>query len=470
MPQAGAGHDMLSSVQGRSWLIVAAVVAVYASAFTGAFQFDDYDVIVDNGAVHSFSAWASGLVHGIRPLLKLSYTLNWTSGWGLFGFHLFNTAIHAGNCILVFILSRRLLSRFSLPETGRETAAFGAALLFAVHPVQTEAVTYICGRSMSLMALFYFGSMLAYDHGIETGRKSFYYLLSPLLFLAAVAVKETAITLPLALVLWQLSGKPAPGRELFRNLLVHIAVLGMSVLAPLAHPGYRTLLMDGLAARAIGVNLLSQVTALSYLLSRFVMIHRLNIDPDLPFAPGWTPVIAVQALVLLLLVIAALVLFRKRTWLGFGLLWFFLHLLPTNSLIPRLDLANERHLYIAGWGAYIALAAEVSLLLKRGNAGSRAVTAAVALLFLTLGAGTIQRNTVYRSEVSFWEDAVKKTPSNARAHNNLGYAYFESGRRQEAATEYGKAIRLRPGYERAGENLRSLLALENEGSASGKGN
>jgi hypothetical protein len=469
MHRAEPDYNGMNGSRVRSWLIVAAVFCVYASSFKGTFQFDDYNVIADNQAVHSFSAWASGLAQGIRPLLKLSYTLNWTSGWGLFGFHLFNIAVHAANSLLVFFLSRKLFSTFSLSETSRETAAFGAALLFAVHPALTEAVTYISGRSMSLMALFYFGSLLAYDRGIESGRKFLFFLLSPILFLAALAVRETAITLPFALLLWQLTVTPTRGKALFRNLTVHFALLGMIVVALLVHPGYRELLMYSLGTRAMGENLLSQITAMTYLLSRLVLVHRLSVDPGLPIASGWGPMIAVQALALLSLVVAGFVLFRKRPWLGFGLLWFFLHLLPTNSLLPRLDLANERHLYIASWGIFAAFSAEIALIAGRGAAFRRAITTAAVLVFLTLGAFTIMRNNVYESEVSFWEDAVRKVPDNARAHNNLGYAYFASGRRQEAAAEYREAIRLRPGYDRANENLRSLLALENQRTSFEKG-
>ncbi len=459
---------MRNTARNRPWLVAVSVFAAYLTAFKGTFQFDDYNVIVDNESVHSFAAWASGAAQGIRPLLKLSYTLNWVSGWGLFGFHLFNVSIHAANSLLVYVLGRRLLGRLSVPDESREPAAFGAALLFALHPLQTEAVTYICGRSVSLMALFYFGSMLAYVHGVERGKRFFYWFLSPLLFLGALAVRETALTLPFALLLWELMPGQREGRRLFRNLAMHAAILGILAFVLLVHPGYRDLLGDSLATRGAGLNLLNQVTALAYLLSRFVFINRLNADPDLPLSTAGNPLLLSGAFVLIMLVIAGLVLLRKRPWLGFGMLWFFLHLVPTNSFVPRLDLANERHLYIAGWGLFMAVSAEVCLIGARNEFRFRAITSAVSLVLLVLGASTAMRNQVYWSEASFWEDAVTKGPDNARAHNNLGYAYFESGRRQDAAAEYREAIRLRPGYDRAEKNLRSLLVFESKQAPSGK--
>lgn len=145
-------------------LLAGTVAVVYLNSFRGVFQFDDYNVIVDNGGVHAWGAFLAGLPRGIRPLLKLTYTLNWTSGLGLFGFHLVNVGLHAANAVMLFFLA----SRIGGPSISR-FAALLPALLFAVHPVQTEAVTYISGRSVSLMAFFYLGSLLAYLGGGSGG-------------------------------------------------------------------------------------------------------------------------------------------------------------------------------------------------------------------------------------------------------------------------------------------------------------
>ena len=128
-------------------LLVGTVVVFYLNSFRGVFQFDDYNVIVDNAGVHTWGAFLAGLPRGIRPLLKFTYTLNWTSGLGLFGFHLVNVGLHAANAVLLFLLA----SRVGGPSVSR-FAALLPALLFAAHPVQTEAVTYVSGRSVALMA------------------------------------------------------------------------------------------------------------------------------------------------------------------------------------------------------------------------------------------------------------------------------------------------------------------------------
>lgn len=442
---------------GRYGLLMTAVIAAYLNALWGSFQFDDYNVIVDNPEVHTFSAWLSGLSQGIRPLLKLTYLLNWTRGGDVFGFHVFNVSVHAANTVLIYLLSRRFFGhRLSIPQ-DLEHAALLTALLFALHPVQTEAVTYISGRSMSLMAMFYLGSMLAYVRGVEERRTFYQYVLSPLLFAAAAAVRETAVTLPCAIVLWEAAGVESISlRVLVRKQLVHWGMLACLLLLLIVHPTYSDLLEFSLQTRDAGVNLLNQVNGIFYLLSRFVLFHQLNIDPSIPFISAWNPVLIVESAVLVTLLISGIATLRHRPWLGFGLLWFFLQLLPTNSIIPRLDIANERHLYLASWGMALAFSGEFMRVRATRFVDTRKFKVAAAALIIVLAVFTVMRNHVYRSEVSLWEDTVEKSPLNARAHNNLGFAYANIGCPLEALVEYKEALKLRPGYKTAKENLGAL--------------
>lgn len=446
-------------------LLLAAVGLTFLNAFRGDFQFDDYNVIVDNRVVHAWTAWWDDLPHGIRPLLKASYTLNWTSGLGLFGFHLFNLMVHAGNVLLVYALSRTFLQgRSGVPSELAARAAVLIALLFALHPVQTEAVTYISGRSTSLMALCYLASLWTYVRGIETRNSWRLYGLSPLLFLCALAAKEVAVTLPVALVLWECTGTKERvswtlmlQRQVFHWLLLFVALATL-----LVHPGYESLLAFGFLQRSLAENLLTQVHGVAYLLSRLVLVQHLNIDPDLPVLTRWTAEVMLEAVALLSLLALGFASLRRRPWLSFGIIWFFLHLLPTNSLVPRLDVANERQLYLAGWGLYLACGAAAMLWWERAGIENRTQPARAAFTVLTfalmvvLMTATIARNDVYRNEVALWEDTTAKAPQKARAFNNLGYAYFLAGRHDEARKAYEAALRLNPRFELAGNNLAAL--------------
>ncbi|MBI5906258.1 MAG: tetratricopeptide repeat protein [Deltaproteobacteria bacterium] len=437
-------------------LLPGAVALVYANAFRGGFQFDDYNVIVGNPAVHSWGAFLADLPHGIRPLLKLTYTLNWTSGGGIFGFHLLNAALHAANAVLLFRVARLL----SAPAVSGFAALF-AALLFAVHPVQTEAVTYISGRSVSLMSFFYLGSVLAWLRGRERGSVFLLRGASPLLFLLAMLSKEVALTLPFALLLLE-TARGTAWRDALRAQSVHWGLLLLLAGLLLAHPGYGRLLESCFDIRGVPANLMTQIHGIAYLLSRLVSPHALNIDPDLPVFERVTPFVAGEAVFLGVLFSAGIAGLGRRSAAGFGILWFFLHLVPTNSFVPRLDVANERQLYLASWGLFLALGAGADRIRER--AGLLPVAAVAASLAIALGILTISRNGVYRSEIALWEDTAGKSPGKARAHNNLGYAYELAGRFGDAEASYLRAMSIDPGYVRARENLARLALRRNRRS------
>lgn len=430
-------------------LLLAAVALAYLNAFRGDFQFDDYNVIVLNDAVHSVGGWLDSMP-GIRPLLKLSYALSWSAGWGAPGFHLVNIACHAASALLVLQLAARWAD-----EPGRRPAAGAipllAALLFALHPAQTEAVTYVSGRSVSLMAVCYLGSLLAYLRGREQGSRLLAHGLSPALFAAALLVKETAWTLPLALWLW-LSLRPGAGwRREFGRLRYHWGALGLVALAFLALPGYRRLLAVSLASRSLAAQLLTQIGGQFYLLTEPLLLLRTNIDPDLPVRTALDVELLVNGAILLALVAAGATQVVRRPWLGLGILWCFLHLLPTNGLLPRLDVANDRQLYLALIGPAVIAATVVR---RIPRAGFR--TAAAVCLVLVLTGATIRRNHAYRSEAALWEATAARSPDKARVWNNLGFAYQVAGETDAARRAYLRALTIQPDHPRARTNLEAL--------------
>jgi tetratricopeptide (TPR) repeat protein len=432
-----------------SAILAIAVLLAYFNALGGVFQFDDYNVIVNNPAVHSLPAWLDSMP-GIRPLLKLSYALDWTIHGAPFGFHLFNVFVHAVNSVLVYKLLRALCP----PRIEGGWAPLAAALLFALHPVHTEAVTYVSGRSVSLMALFYLCSVLAWLRAERDGALPAWRALSAGLFGAALLVKESAVTLPLALLL--IDAVRAPQRLVLRHALWrqrwHGGVLAIALIAVSASPTYRHLLDVSLGARGIFENVLTQVNAIGYLAGQLVLPWRMNIDPDLPVLSRVTLPILLQSASMAIIALAGLRNVGRHPRLSFAVLWFFLHLLPTNSLLPRLDVANDRQLYLASAGVFFAVGIGVENLMHQANR-RRFVGAVAVLVLLGLGIATVQRNQVYGSQVAFWEAALEKSPGKPRVANNLGYAYQQAGRLAEAKLAYQQAIELDPGYWKARINL-----------------
>ncbi len=181
---------------------------------------------------------------------------------------------------------------------------------------------------------------------------------------------------------------------------------------------------------------------MSYLVLRLLSLHGYNIDPALPTLTQWTPALAFQAVLFAMLLLLGLANLRARPWIAFGILWFFLQLAPTNSIVPRLDVANDRQLYLASWGLFLALAVQLGISWKPATP-----------LLIAFAAASIVRQLDYRSEIVLWESSVAAAPWNARAHNNLGYAYQLAGRVQEARREYESALVFDPRHGKARLNL-----------------
>ncbi|HUX91439.1 MAG TPA: tetratricopeptide repeat protein [Gallionellaceae bacterium] len=433
-------------------LLLCAVCITYANSFWGAFQFDDFNVIVNNPRIHSWSAWWQDLQHGIRPLLKFTYTADWAIGLGVAGFHLTNVLIHLGNTWLVWLLARRFVANH--PALNAQSVLplsvpFLAALLFAVHPAHSEAVTYICGRSSALMTLFYLAGMLLYVEGKAQGNKIYLHLLTPLCMLLALGVKETAVTYPFALLLWELHSGGSL-KSAWRKQWSSWLLLAAGALFFLLHDGYLAQMETSAALNSLQGNLATQTMAFAWLLRQWLFPLWLNIDSDLPvlhdFA-GLLPHFAVLAIFILLIILS----FMKRPWLSFALAWALLQLFPLYLFLPRIDVANERQLYLVSWPLALALAAELSLLLT-----PKIFRLSIALLLVALASLTVLRNQDYRSEISLWEATVQRSPDKARVQNNLGYAYMHAGRAEEAQTAFTIALQLDPNYYQARYNLLRL--------------
>jgi hypothetical protein len=409
-------------------LIVGAITAVYANALPASFQFDDWNVIVDEPRVQGLAAWWQSMP-GIRPLLKLSYALNYAISTGPLGYRTVNIVIHAANACLIFALLAKRSTRF---------ASLTTAMIFALHPVQTEAVTYVMGRSTSLSTLLVLASLATAS------------FMAPTFFASALLVKETAVMAVVAKWQQQRAERAASrwGAPAF------LAVLASCALLALTSARYRHLLSVSFDTRGIGTNLLSQANGVFYLMGQLVRIDRLNVDPYLPVIASWTWSVALEAACIVSLIAGGVALLKRHPAVGLGILWFFLWLLPTNSIVPRLDVANDRQLYLAMAGPAWLLAYGLAKAAARWGAAVPAAT--VTLLCIALGVATHVRNRVYADELTFWTDVVSKAPINPRAHNNLGYALALRHRDDEAAREFRRSLELDPSYFKAAINLKFL--------------
>jgi hypothetical protein len=368
------------------------------------------------------------------------------------GFHVFNLLVHLVNAGLVYALAKNFCER-CVPQRDSHWIAFATALMFALHPVHTEAVTYVSGRSSSLMTMFYLAALWTYARGTQERKSESLRLASLCLFALALAVKESAMMFPFALLAWEWVCR-TPWRTVASRQWPYWILAGAAALALVMNPGYSALMWNSVHLRSLGDSFLTQLAGATVLLGKLLWPAALNIDPDLPTVKGAGAVLTHVAGLLLLLAIA----WRSRAtrpWISLGLMWAAVHLLLLNTVFPRVDGVNERQLYWADWGLFLMVAAEIEIWLNRPMA-----RASVALLACVLLAVTIARNEVYRSEISLWEDTVSKSRNKARAYNNLGYAYSLAGRDDDAGNAYREALRLDPDYGKAANNLSRLRAGE----------
>jgi tetratricopeptide (TPR) repeat protein len=288
-------------------------------------------------------------------------------------------------------------------------------------------------------------------------------------FVLALLSKEAAVTLPCALLLWHIvfrQGAPDHRSYSWRLHLPFWAVLLLGLGFAWSHPRYAYLAHLRLEIRPIYENLLTQVNAVAYALSLFFLPTRLNFDHDLAvfhsFFQWPTPL---SLLLLGGLMAAAVWSLRRAPFFSFGILWFFIQILPTNSVVPRYDILSERNLYLPSLGIFLSVVAlsvhlAPKLTISSPTLAPAVIKAASLLVIAGLFVSTVSRNRIYRDQLTFWADAVRKSPQKARTHNNLGYAYFLAGDLDSAMEEFRTALSLNRDLVSAQQNLLDVWRLK----------
>jgi len=454
-------------------LIAAATALAYSNTFDASFQFDDFPNIVENPGLHDLrNLWPPT---GQRWLGFLSFALNYHFGrLEVFGYHLVNLVIHVCNGLLVFWLSAITLRTPAVRDAEAGPLVRGylplvAGVLFAVHPIETQAVTYIVQRFASLATLFFLLSLTLYARArlsMDAGhpskaRTACLYCLSVLAAAGAMKTKEISFTLPFV----------AAGYELLffrsgRRLLLLVPHAATALLIPFGLAAQGNGLADaigeagkplaGTAAISRSVYLLTQSRVVVTYLRLLLLPVDQNVDYDFRLSSSLAEPSVLFALAILLAVAASAVLFLKRArrmnraagaLVFFGIAWFFVTLSVESSVIPIGDVIFEHRVYLPSAGFAVALGTALLLAVQRLRLGvALPVQAAVALLITAgpLGVATYARNLVWKDGVTLWSDVVAKSPGKARPHMSLGAAYWAKGRVDDAIRESSEAIRLNP--------------------------
>ena len=512
-------------------VLVAAVFAAYANSLSGPFVYDDKDSIVNNLTLRHLwpltdvlAPLPGGLTVSGRPVLNLSLALNYAlGGLDVRGYHAVNILIHALAGLTLFGLVRRILCLWpgkgpstvgrvipnppnqppsdrdrrvtdnapdlarpftDIPVADAALIAFTVAALWALHPMQTEAITYLVQRAESLMGLFYLLTLYCFvraagdakDQGTQGPRDqettavqsplvpwSFgplvrrpwvWYALSVAACLLGMATKENMVSAPALVLILDRTFMAGSFAAVWRQRRRYYAAL-LATWVLLAG-----LLVSTGGNRGGSAGLGVDITWWAYVLTQFPALGhylRLSLWPaPLVFDYGtfWIGSLAEvwpQACVAAALVVGTLYGLWRKPALGLAGAWFCAQLAPT-SLVPGMTQRIVEH------RMYLALAALAALGVAAvwQSAGRRGLAAFCALA-AGLGVLTSQRNGDYRSEVSIWADTAAKRPANAGAHSSLGAALADAGRTAEAIREDEIALRLRPNFIAARNNLGTAL-------------
>jgi Flp pilus assembly protein TadD len=454
-------------------LLVAAGAAAFANSLSNPFLFDDTGSIVDNPTIRNLSVatWKGPVQSATagRPVVNFSLALNYALG-GLApsGYHLWNLAVHLLCGLLLFGIVRRTLERLETPaaplptprrrpppgrgldkdiQGGSPTSswlAFACALLWLVHPLQSEVIDYVTQRTESMMGLFYLLSLYAAIRGWTA------------IAIAACALgmltKESMVTAPVMVLLYDVvfvgGSLRRALRERWRRYAGLAATWAVLFMITATGPRWRS------AGFSSGVSawtyLLNQPPVIVDYLRRTFWPTGLLLDYGVPHPITLTASLPAAAVLVALAAVTLLAWLRRRELAYLGV-WFFVTLAPTSSFVPiATEVGAERRMYLP-------LAAVVTLVVVAVHAGARrmasrrqsagesrpsqrvalgAVLAVAAGVLITV---TIRRNQDYTSGTRIWETVVEQRP-HGRAHYNLGLSLMEEGRRAEALAQYQVAV------------------------------
>lgn len=462
-------------------LLTVLVCVLYGSTLFHSFHYDDIPSILEKPWIRGLDKIPDLLTQwNIRPVLVFSFNINHAiSGFNVWSYHVVNILLHLGVVFLVYRLAFQILK--FLERCGKKPPAlwspipYLAAVIFAVHPLATQSVTYISSRSSLLATLFYLATIILFFKAFDATRKKegepyrWTFIAAGLCLLLGALSKEIIVSIPAILFLYHYyfySG------ETFRKWITcayaPILLVGMPIVIFIV---WRVFSQGGILPT--GETYLSGATY--FLTQSFVipfeyfwkMLFPINqsIDVNFPIRSDWG-VLANYAgfLALGIFVVALCRVTSVSRVAGFGLVWMLITILPTSSFVPLHDVAVEHRTYLPLVGYALFLAATLhglaKLLLQKRMLCHCTQILTVAII-VCYGLLLVNRNAVWKNEITLWSDAKEKAPGLVRPYNNLGQAYDQRREYLKAIREFEAALKIQPNY---------VFALSNLGNVYGKMN
>jgi tetratricopeptide (TPR) repeat protein len=459
------------------FLLIFGLIA-YEKSFFASFFLDDNIRILQNEAILDIGNLKRIFAYcPERFFTYLTLAVNYRiGGHDPFSYHVFNFFIHFTAAVFLYLLARDIWSTPALQDKQldlpKSAAGFAVAAIFFLHPLQTQSVTYVIQRAESLAGMFYLATLYFYVRArLEktSGATLRYGILTGLAALGAVFSKETAVTLPAMIGVFEVFLFNTSIKDLLRNkiflvLLLPAALVIIFKIGPLLQ---RDFFYDSEIPFTRRQYLLTQFSVLVTYLRLFFYPVGQNIDWDFPISDSLFATDTMLSLLLLLALISlSFVAYSRFRLLSLAIFGFFVTLAPTSSIIPIKDVLFEHRMYLPvaflAMGCVHLFCHALDKLWRPSPRVHRVafVTVIVAISSLLTGL-TYLRNEVWMSRVSLWKDAVGKSPNKARPHNNYGRALYLLGGRAtpQARKEFEIANRLDPTWAIPWHNL-AVISFE----------
>jgi tetratricopeptide (TPR) repeat protein len=448
-------------------VLATAAIAAYWNGLSGPFVFDDLPSIVENPTIRHLQEIGAvlrpphevGLTVSGRPMLNLSFALNyWLSDRNPWSYHVLNLVIHFLAALTLFGIVRRTLQQPTLRArfgAGAFPVALATAVLWMLHPLQTESVTYVSQRAESLMGLSYLLTVYLSLRDLESPRPSFWSALAVAAGLLGMATKEVMASVPVIVLLYDrtfVAGSFRTAWQRRRRFYLALAatwlLLGYLVVSSANRGG-----TAGFGTEASWwAYALTQCRAVVHYLQLSVWPHPLVFDYGTAVVNRVGEVWP-EALGLLLLATSVMIALWRQPPLGFLGAWFFAILAPSSSVVSVSTQTAAEH------RMYLPLAAVIALAVVALHAlPGRSRTLLVGLVAFSFAMLTVRRNADYRTDYSLWENTIAWCPTNPRAYTSLGNAYARDGLWLKAIPLYEHAVHMQPDFALAHNNLGAALS------------
>jgi len=441
--------------------IIVLTSLVYFNTFQSPFHFDDETALLANEGIKSWEMVKKNQFLS-RYILYLSFYINYSiGGYDVIGYHILNLLLHIFVSIIIYLVIGITIQQEKSKEyVLSKNLPLLSALIFSIHPINTESVTYIISRSSILATFFYLLSLFLFIKGYIvspgkniTTKRAIFYMVSVISFALALGTKEDTVTLPIIILLYlfyfSYGGKGV--KDFIRQHGIYISI---PIILLTAYLVYRFYIFGWATLTTIPRDVQEYITPWYYFLTELKVIVfyyiklllfpiNLNVDPDIIMSTTlFKPAVIISLLSIFIFPYLSYRLYRSSKIISFSILWFLITLIPTSSIVPLLDFAAEHRIYLPMIGFSICFAYFIISSI-RGDTIRNIIMVVVIFLF---SMATIKRNIVWGDSVGLWKDAVKKSPYKARVYYNLGIEYAQDKQFEKALVEFKRSAKILPNH------------------------